>query len=323
MWLRMVKPTVISTFAGGGGSSLGYKWAGYRELLAIDFDKNAIETLKANYQFPVWEKDIRKITGQEIMNFCKLQKGQLDILDGSPPCQGFSTAGKRNVSDRRNDLFREYVRLLKELQPKVFVMENVSGLIKGSMKSIFNRILKDLQSANYVVKVKLMNAMWYDVPQSRERVIFIGVRKDINVSPSFPTPQAKITTASSALKTIKPLTLGSHSKSAQSIFEKIMPGKAGFLRNGKQTHFNYVKVHPNKPAPTMLKSVCYCGAGYYHWKENRSMSMEEMKILCSFPLNYKLIGKFEEQWARLGNAVMPKMMYHIALHVRKTILEKI
>ena len=199
----MVSPTVISTFAGGGGSSLGYHWAGYKELLAIDFEKKACDTLKANFGFPVWQRDITTITADEILDFCKIKKGELDILDGSPPCQGFSTAGKRNLNDSRNDLFKDFVRLIEGLQPKVFVMENVSGMIKGGYKGKFNEIMQTLKNTGYKVKCKLMNAMWYEVPQSRERVIFIGVRNDMNIEPSYPEPIKKYITFREAIRGLK------------------------------------------------------------------------------------------------------------------------
>jgi len=112
----MVEPTVISTFAGCGGSSLGYKWAGYKELLAIEWEDNAVQTFKLNFpEIPVWQRDICSVTGKEILDFCNIKRGELDLFDGSPPCQGFSTAGKRQVKDSRNDLFKEYVRLVNDL----------------------------------------------------------------------------------------------------------------------------------------------------------------------------------------------------------------
>ena len=157
MWLSMV--TVISLFCGCGGSSLGYKWAGYNELLAVDFEKNAVETFKLNFpEVPIWQKSVTDITGKEILDFCNIKKGELNVLDGSPPCQGFSTAGKRQVNDSRNDLFKDYVRLVNDLQPKVFIMENVSGMVKGKMKGCFIEIMKSLKSLNYQVKCKLLNA---------------------------------------------------------------------------------------------------------------------------------------------------------------------
>jgi len=168
-----MKPTVISIFAGCGGSSLGYKMAGYKELLAIEWDDNAVETFKLNFDCPIWKRDIREVTGKEILDFCNIKPTELDILDGSPPCQGFSTAGKRQVTDERNDLFKEFVRLINELQPKVFVMENVSGMVKGKMRGWFKEIMFALKATDYNVKCKLMNAVNYEVPQSRQRLIWI------------------------------------------------------------------------------------------------------------------------------------------------------
>lgn len=120
-------PAVISTFAGAGGSSLGYSMAGFRELLAVEWDDNAVETFKLNFpDVPVYHGDIAKLSVDEVLKMTGLKVGELDVLDGSPPCQGFSTAGKRQLDDPRNQLFREYVRLLRGLRPKVFIMEYVS-----------------------------------------------------------------------------------------------------------------------------------------------------------------------------------------------------
>lgn len=176
------KFTVISTFSGCGGSSLGYQLAGGKVLLAVEMDDNAVETYKLNFpNTPVYHGDIHNLTSDEILKRCNLKPGELDILDGSPPCQGFSTAGKREYCDPRNQLYNEYIRLLRGLQPKVFVMENVSGLVKGKMKLIFKDILTELKASGYNVKVRLMNAMYYNVPQSRQRLIFIGVRNDLGI----------------------------------------------------------------------------------------------------------------------------------------------
>jgi DNA (cytosine-5)-methyltransferase 1 len=172
-------PTVISTFAGGGGSSLGYSMAGFREVLAVEWDDNAAATFRLNFpHVPLYHGDIAKLSVEEALRISGLQPGELDVFDGSPPCQGFSTAGKRDFGDKRNQLFKEYVRLLRGLRPKVFVMENVSGMVKGDMKLIFAEILTELKASGYAVKARLLNAMYFGVPQSRERMIFIGVRND-------------------------------------------------------------------------------------------------------------------------------------------------
>ena len=173
-------PTVISLFAGCGGSSLGYSMAGYRELLAVEWDDHAVATFKLNFpDVPVYHGDIAKLSVEECLRLAGIGPGELDVLDGSPPCQGFSTAGKRRMDDGRNTLFLEYVRLLRGLRPKVLIMENVSGMVQGKMKLIFAEILKELKESGYHVSARLMNAMYYGVPQSRQRMIFVGVREDI------------------------------------------------------------------------------------------------------------------------------------------------
>jgi DNA (cytosine-5)-methyltransferase 1 len=170
-------PTVVSLFAGCGGSSLGYSMAGFRELLAVEWDEHAVETFKANFpDVPVWQGDIAELSIEECLRLIGLQPGE---LDGSPPCQEFSTAGRRKMDDGRNQLFQEYVRLLRGLRPKVLVMENVSGMVKGKMKLIFAEIMRELKASGYNVSARLMNALYFGVPQSRQRMIFIGVREDL------------------------------------------------------------------------------------------------------------------------------------------------
>src|SRR3990167_8578328 len=143
-------PTVVSLFAGCGGSSLGYSMAGFRELLAVEWDANAAECLRANFpDVEVYHGDVTKLEGEEALYLTGLVPGQLDVLDGSPPCQGFSTAGRRQTDDPRNGLFREYVRLLGVFKPRAFVMENVSGMVKGKMRLLFVEILEELKKAGY------------------------------------------------------------------------------------------------------------------------------------------------------------------------------
>jgi DNA (cytosine-5)-methyltransferase 1 len=317
--------TVISTFAGCGGSSLGYHWAGFKELLAIDFDQNSCDTFRLNFpDVPCWQRDIKTITAQEILEFCNIKPGELDVLDGSPPCQGFSTAGKRRLNDPRNDLFLDFIRLIEGLQPKVFLMENVSGMIKGGYKGKFNEILRSLRDCGYRVKCKLMNAMWYEVPQSRERVIFIGVRNDLGIEPSYPESLKEFISVEKALKDIDNKTYCKESKNMQELWHKMKIGGDGALgMKCDRSHFNTKKIHPKKPSNTLPKLIMASGSLIMHYSEPRSLTIEEAKRLSSFPDEYIFIGKFEEQWARIGNAVMPKMMYHIAKHIKEKILSEV
>lgn len=183
---RKNAPTVASLFAGCGGSSLGYSMAGYREVFAVEWDKKACATFRLNFpDVLLHEGDIALLTNRKIGMMTGLKPGELDVLDGSPPCQGFSTAGKRMIDDPRNQLFREYIRILRYLRPKKLVMENVTGMIKGDMLPTFHEIMRELRSCGYNVKSRVLNAMHYGVPQARQRVIFIGSRVG---EPEFPAP---------------------------------------------------------------------------------------------------------------------------------------
>ena len=212
--------TVISTFAGAGGSSTGYRLAGGNILLINEFVEAAIESYTANYpDTPVLVDDIKKYSGEDFLKMVNLKPGELDILDGSPPCSAFSIAGKREkgwkgyVSDNRltyfndegelvtegelvektgikqysdnkivediEDLFFEYVRIAKDIQPKVIVAENVKGITFGEAKKKLTEILLSFEKIGYEVTYKVLNAAHYGVPQARERVIFICVRNDV------------------------------------------------------------------------------------------------------------------------------------------------
>jgi DNA (cytosine-5)-methyltransferase 1 len=315
-------PTVISTFAGAGGSSLGYSMAGYRELLAVEWDDNAIATFKSNFpEVPVYHGDIAKLGVEQVLNQCNLKSGQLDVFDGSPPCQGFSTAGRRMIDDPRNQLFKEYIRLLRGLQPKVFVMENVSGMVKGKMKLIFAEIMQELKASGYQVKASLLNAMWFGVPQSRERMIFIGVRNDLAIEPSHP----KASTALINARQINSISLPvmPHSQRVKTIWGKLRTGEsADQLPDSRGNGFTLIKVNPNKPCPTITKGWT-AGTGLLHWEENRFLSIPECAQLGTFTTKFKFIGTPSDAIKRIGNSVPPVFMKAIAEHIRVNILNQI
>jgi len=317
---NMEKPTVISTFAGCGGSSLGYKMAGFKELLAIDFDKNSVDTFKLNFpNVEIWQKDIKEVSSKDILDFCKLKVGELDILDGSPPCQGFSMAGKRKITDLRNDLFLEFTRLIDELQPKVFVMENVPGQIRGVMKGKYNEIREELGKLNYQVKAKLMNAKYYNVPQSRERIFYIGVRKDLNIIPSFPKPNSNIITVGKAWRNI--VNTEDELKEASIIGRKIL--SYWYLLKEGEAHkkrFSLRRISRFSPSPTLMKTGGNGQASLCHYSEPRYLTENEMKRICTFPDDFRFIGNLEDKYARMGNAVMPNMMKAIAITIKEKIL---
>lgn len=320
-------PTVISTFAGAGGSSLGYSMAGFRELLAVEWDDNAVATFKLNFpDVPVYHGDIAKLSVDEVLSMTGVQPGQLDVFDGSPPCQGFSTAGKRDFYNDRNQLFREYVRLLRGLQPKVFVMENVSGLVKGKMKLVFADILRELKASGYQVSARLLNAMYFGVPQSRERMIFIGVRGDLRVAPSHPQAESAPMILRNVLHGADVSGLPDFNDSYARLWKKI-PVPRGQQLASSAAHvigkgFNScVKPNPNMPCCTLLKTQTGRGfATIARWDEERALSVGEAKRIGSFPDRFSLIGNYSTQWMRIGNSVPPLFMRSIAQHIRHEIL---
>jgi DNA (cytosine-5)-methyltransferase 1 len=306
-------PTVISTFAGCGGSSLGYKLAGFRELLAVEWDDNAVETFRINFPgVPVYHGDIAKLTGAECMRLAGIDPGELDVFDGSPPCQGFSTAGKRKFDDPRNSLFKEYARLLKELQPRVFVMENVTGMVKGYMKQAYLTIIAELRACGYRAKGEVLNAMYFNVPQSRERVIIIGVRDDLGIEPIHPKPQTRPVTVRQAFSGIK--SRGDAPDMSAKYQEYWRKAGHGGVVGLQQTHR---RLDWGRPSFVLQKGSGY--GGVYHPDECRPLSTLERCRLGSFPDDFKFTG-WNAAIERIGNSVPPNLMRAIAEHVRKEIL---
>jgi DNA (cytosine-5)-methyltransferase 1 len=322
-------PTVISTFAGCGGSSLGYSMAGFRELLAVEWDNNAVETFKLNFpDVPVFHGDIVKLSVDEVLEQTGLQPGELDLFDGSPPCQGFSMAGKRNFEDNRNQLFREFVRLLQGLQPKVFVMENVSGMVRGKMKLVFAEILHELKASGYKVSARLLNAMYFGVPQSRQRLIFIGVREDLGIEPSHPKAKWQPITVKEAIVNVInehwELDWTNHIQDSV-IYPRICKMSIGDSYsdfNPTGSGYTLQKNWLNKPSRTITKTVNHSASsdGTLHPTENRKHTITEIKRLQGFPDSFILTGDFTAQWARIGNSVPPLFMREIAKHIRTNIL---
>jgi len=312
----MVKPTVISTFAGCGGSSLGYKLAGFRELLAVEWDDNAVTTFRLNFpDVPVYHGDIANLTGAECMRLAGIGPGELDVFDGSPPCQGFSTAGKRKFDDPRNSLFREYARLLKELQPRVFVMENVTGMVKGCMKQAYLTIIAELRACGYRANGEVLNAMYFNVPQSRERVIIIGVRSDLGIEPTHPKPQTRPAGPEIDCEHDPGLVL------TASQFAAIDGHKR--RQQAKGNGFGWQEVSASKPACAIVKNMMIRGANtrLVRCREGwRYLTDGELRRVGSFPERFHFTDR-DSMIERIGNSVPPNLMRAIAEHIKENILK--
>jgi DNA (cytosine-5)-methyltransferase 1 len=308
--------TVVSTFSGCGGSCLGYKMAGFKVLWANEFVPAAQESYRANMSNGsiLNCQDIRTVKPEEMLTACKMKAGEIDVLDGSPPCQAFSTAGKREkgwgkartyehgAKQCNETLFYEYIRILRGLQPKTFIAENVSGLVKGVAKGFFLEILAGLKLCGYRVRCKVLDAQWLGVPQMRQRVIFMGVRNDLKLEPVFPKPLAYRYSVADALPELFDSEIIIGNDKYKPVFGKAQSG----------------------PSPTMLHEIgsCHTFGEVRSNETKRKFTIAELKRICSFPDDFILTGSYADQWARLGNAVPPLMMRAIATTLRDEVLMK-
>ena len=350
------KFNVISTFAGGGGSSTGYRLAGGKILCINEFVKEARNTYHENYpNTPILPDDIKELEGKDLLEAANVGVGEVDILDGSPPCSAFSMAGavvqgkghsagfgqvKKYSDDKKveniEDLFFEFIRVAKDIQPKVIVGENVSGLLMGEAKNYYWRITNAFENIGYNVSSMLLDASHYGVPQTRKRVIFIAVRKDVtdvigltslNIAGVFPEKNSEVVTCGKAFEDlnydeeeIKMLTetfsKGSHFETASKM--PLDPKKVltGCDYHPKGHHFNMKRVSRFKPSPTITAS-----GGCIHWSEMRKLALGETRRLTSLPEDFKLTGKWEQKSERMGRMVPPLMMKAIADSIYKKVLK--
>jgi DNA (cytosine-5)-methyltransferase 1 len=319
---------VVSLFAGGGGSSTGYRMAGGKVLAVNEFIPEAINTYQANWPTTkILAGDVRKLTAEQILDAIERQVGELDILDGSPPCSAFSTAGSREkgwgktkkYSDAEQsnveDLFFEYIRILRGIQPKVFIAENVSGLAKGTAKGYLNEIMRELRASGYQVSCRILNAKWLGVPQSRQRTIFVGIRNDLwkadYKDKLHPNPQASIITLKDAFVG---LSLSDADRIETDLTRFAVYHLLKDLRQG-ETHkkaFTLSKASPNNCSSCITATTSKIGAREtYHW-DNRAFTVSEIKRIMSIPDDYVLTGNYQKQVERLGRMVAPFMMRAVA-----------
>lgn len=368
----------VSTFSGCGGSSLGYRMAGFRVLWASEFIPAAQDTYRANAapHTVLDTRDIREVTAADICAATGLAAGELDLYDGSPPCAAFSTAGIREAGwgqpkhysdtvQRVDDLFFEYARILKDLQPRTFVAENVSGLVKGTAKGYFLEILAALKACGYRVQARLLDAARLGVPQSRQRLIFVGVREDLNMEPAFPRPLPYTYTVRDALPDIPRLvhdtsgargqgdvtdrpspaiTVGANAinsyhfrvlDSGQETTHDPETGKnihIGRYAIGEawkdtppggssQRFFSLKRNHPDRPSQTITtEGGNVTKASVTHYAEARKLTLAELRRIGGFPDDFILTGTYQQRWERIGRAVPPVMMSHIAAAVRDQVL---
>jgi DNA (cytosine-5)-methyltransferase 1 len=309
---------VFGTFICGGGSTMGYKLAGYNHIGGVEIDPPIADVYKTNHNPKhLFIEDIRDFANrteftEELYN--------LDILDGSPPCSSFSMAGNREkdwgktkvfregqAEQRLDDLFFDYIKLAKKLQPKVVIAENVKGMLQGNAKSYVKRIKNSFEEAGYKVQLFLLNAASMGVPQKRERVFFICQRKDLN----YKELKLNFSYKPIVYKEIKDNTLGKPITGEMLNYWKLCPEGYPLSKvHPKGNYFGSIKVSDNQVCNTIIASS---SSPLLHNKMPNYLSNSEISKIGSYPLDYNF--KNIEPKYLIGMSVPPVMTAQIAYQI--------
>lgn len=351
------KPTAVDLFSGVGGLSLGFEKCGFNVVVANEFDSDIANAYKKNHAHTkMIVGDIRNIDFEEVFG---VYKGNIDVVIGGPPCQGFSQKGqRRSIYDERNFLFEYYVKTVKTLQPKYFVMENVPNLLTTEQGFFREEIEAVFKSMEYSLTMGILNASDYGVPQNRKRAVIIG--KKGGDSLSLPSPTNKKITIWDAISDLAYLESGEGEEEqnylydSQSDYQKEMRGNNKVLHNHVATKHSDLTLErlsmipPNAgrevlPEEHLTKSI-YSGTWtrmkkdeisvtittrfdtpssgkFTHPFLNRAITVREAARIQSFPDDFVFIGNKNSQMKQVGNAVPPILAFAIAEKIMQDILE--
>lgn len=302
----MYNPTVVSLFSGAGGFDLGLEQAGAKIIWACDNFKDAVNTYRMNFKDVIIVKDdIRTISSFP----------NADIIIGGYPCQGFSIAGKRLISDERNFLYKEFVRALSQVRPKFFIAENVKGLLSIGNGKIIEAMVNEFAEQGYNVKYKLFNAKNVGVPQDRERVFIVGVRKDINYEYEFmeethgegklPYVTLRDTIYGLPFDPVNEYPTYGFSSRYMSRNRKRGWDEVSFCIQASGRH---APLHPHGLPMIKIDKDIWRFDGDF----NRRLSFREVALIQTFPIDFQFSGNLENKYKQIGNAVPPLLAKFIA-----------
>lgn len=349
----MSEYNVIDLFCGCGGLSYGFESAGFNILLGIDNDAKALEVFEKNH------KNAKTICGDITqMSYEDIKKmigdARIDAIIGGPPCQGMSLSGPRKFDDPRNKLYLSYIRLVEEIKPKIFVIENVPGLVSLFGGQIKDSIIDKLSSLGYMVQYQILCASDYGVPQSRKRVVFVGTQPGYDFQ--YPSKDLNQVTCEMALSDLPPLenelggevseyytapqndyqrlmrvrskkvynhVAAAHSERVKKIISMVPDGcnyksLPKEYQNTRNFHVAWTRFASNKPAPTIDTGHRH----HFHYKYNRVPTVRECARLQSFPDDFIFLGNKTQQFRQVGNAVPPLMAQAVATQVKEALEEK-
>lgn len=330
-----MKFTCIDSFSGAGGLGLGLCQAGFDILLSFDIDAKCINTIKSNpkyFNHPAITADISDMLNGKLLEFCNLKRGELFLLAGGPPCQGFSVQRRGDDIDERNELVLKYGQLIEEVYPYYFVMENVSGIAGKRGKTILENLIEHTSSIGYNVNIKLLDAQDYGVPQRRKRYIIVGERSDIVSSYAYPSPsniRVSVRETIGALpippengKDHKDITLHRRDRLSPQNLKRIQSIKAGQGRDNLPEELLadchridssiigfrnvYGRMEWDNVAPTITARFDSFTRGKFgHPEQDRSISLREGALLQTFPIDFEFTGNKVDIARQIGNAVPP------------------
>ena len=333
---------IIDLFCGCGGLSKGFEMAGFNTVLAIDFWKDAVETFNNNHKNKVAIcDDVSKISNDFLDDFTK--KNKITGIVGGPPCQGYSTVGKRDINDDRNYLYLQYCRIVEKVKPEFFVLENVKGLLTLNNGKFKEDIVERFTKLGYIVDYKILNSADYGVPQNRNRVFFVGIK---NKKFKFPKEKLKKVTTYEAISDLRSYE-DKYTTSAQTSYQKNMRGNNKQLKNneftvhtektidviskipdgGKITDLpkefweirKYNKAFQRMNSKLQSNTIDTGHRNYFHYSENRIPTVRESARIQSFPDNFIFYGSRTSQYKQVGNAVPPLLANAIAIEIMKQI----
>jgi DNA (cytosine-5)-methyltransferase 1 len=329
--------TTIELFAGAGGLALGVEKAGFDTLGLIEFDADACETLKLNRpEWNVIHDDIANISCLDLEEYFGIEKGELDLLSGGAPCQAFSYAGKRlGFEDTRGTLFYHYAVFLQKLQPKMFLFENVRGLLSHDGGKTYQTMLNVFEDAGYEIQKQVLNAWDYGVAQKRERLITVGIRKDLanDLHFEFPKPHDYKPVLRDILKDVPDSPYTPYGEKKKRIFEMVPPGgywrdidpevakdymkSCWFMEGGRTGILRRLSL--DEPSLTVLTSPSQKQTERCHPLEARPFTIRENARCQSFPDEWEFCGSIMSQYKQVGNAVPVNLAYEVAVEIKKTL----
>ncbi len=311
------KIEAVSLFCGAGGMDCGFKQAGFDIIWANDYDEDSIATHRKNFDADVVLGDIREIKSSEIP--------YAPVIIGGFPCQGFSAAGPRLVADKRNFLYLEFVRILEDKQPYAFVAENVKGLLTLGNGDVVQAMINDFADKGYNVSAKLFNVADYGVPQARERVILVGIRKDMESKFVFPNP----THSADNRVTLRDRLYELPDPDLRDICDQ--PYSSRYMSRNRKRDWDeisytipamakQVPLHPSSPDMVRIHQDLW---RFGDKGPSRRFAWWEAAIVQSFPTEFLFMGDLISRYRQIGNAVPPVFAQAIAAQLHDFLLDNV